>query len=89
MPCNYLRTAYLQYTEGQILTIHYPDSSYIRILCDDMTTLCNEDNETNDLHHKKVIVKGYQITYDNVPEQKLQIFNKAFELLNKDIKEWY
>ena len=86
VPCNYLRTSYFQYAEGEILTIHYPDSSIINILCGSNADISIEDNKNNGLHHKKVIVKGYQITYANVPGQKLRLFNNAFELLNKDIK---
>jgi hypothetical protein len=86
VPCNYLRTDYLQYTEGEILTIHYPDSSTICILCGADADLSITDNKTKELYSKKVIVKGYQVTYENVPEQKLQLFNNAFELLNEDIK---
>lgn len=86
MPCNYLWTDYFQYTEGQILTIHYPDSSTISILCGYEAILSIQDNKTEGLHYKKVIVKGYQVTYANVPGQKLRLFNNAFELLNKDIK---
>lgn len=86
VPCNYLRTDYFQYTEGQILTIHYPDSSSITILCGTQADLSIEDNKTKELYDKKVIVKGYQITYENVPEKRLRLFNTAFELMNKDIK---
>ncbi len=86
VPCNYLRTNYFQYTEGEILTIHYPDSSTISILCGTEADLSIPDNKTKGLHHKKVIVKGYQLSYENVPEEKLQLFNNAFELLNEDIK---
>lgn len=86
VPCNYLRTDYLQYTEGQILIIHYPDSSTISILCGTMTDLGVQDKKTIGLYDKKVIVKDYQITYANVPEQRLKLFNYAFELLDIDIK---
>lgn len=86
VPCNYLRTAYLQYVEGEILTIHYPDSSIINILCGELTTLSIPEHKNNGLHHKKVTVKGYQITYANVPEKRLRLFNTAFKLLNRDIK---
>ncbi len=86
VPCNYLRTDYLQYTEGEILTIHYPDSSTISILCGTMAEISTEENKTKGLYNKNIIVKGYQITYADVPEQKLQLFNNAFKLLNEDIK---
>ena len=86
VPCNYLRTDYFQYTEGQILTIHYPDSSTIGILCGTQANISIQDNKIEGLHYKKVIVKGYQVIYQNVPRQKLRLFNYAFELLNKDIK---
>lgn len=86
VPCNYLRTVYFQYTEGEILTIHYPDASSISILCGTQASFSNAESSTNGLHHKNVIVKGYQLTYSNVPEQKLRIFETAFELLEKDIK---
>ena len=86
VPCNYLRTDYFQYTEAQILTIHYPDSSRITILHGTQADLSIQNNKTRELHNKKVIVKGYQVTYQNVPGQKLQLFNTAFELLKKDIK---
>ncbi len=87
VPCNYLRIDYFQYTEGQILTIHYPDSSTISILCGSNANINIPENKTKNLHHKKVIIKGYQITYENVPEQRLRLFNYAFELLNKVIKK--
>jgi len=86
VPCNYIQTDYFQYTEGEILTIHYPDSSTISILCATQANLSIQDNKTKGLHSKKVIVKGHQITYANVPGQKVRLFNNAFELLNKDIK---
>jgi hypothetical protein len=86
LPCNYLRTDYFQYTEGEILKITYPDSSTISILCGTQANISIQDNKTNGLHYKKVIVKGYQVIYANVPGQKLRLFNTAFELLNKDIK---
>jgi hypothetical protein len=86
VPCNYLRTDYFQYTEGQILTIHYPDSSTISILCGYEASLSIQDNKIKGLYYKKVIVKGYNVTYANVPGQKLRLFNTAFELLDKDIK---
>jgi hypothetical protein len=86
VPCNYLRTDYFQYTEGEILTITYPDSSTIEILCGTQADISIEDNETNGLHHKKVTVKGYQLIYENVPEQKLRLFNAAFDLLKEDIE---
>lgn len=86
VPCNYLRTDYFQYTEGQILTITYPDSSTIEILCGTQADISIQDNKTEGLFYKKVIVKGYQVIYENVPGHKLQLFNNAFELLNEDIK---
>jgi hypothetical protein len=86
VPCNYLRTDYLQYIEGQILTIHYPDSSTISILCGSNMDIGITDNKTKGLHYKKVIIKGYQLIYEDVPRQKLRLFNNAFELLNRDIK---
>jgi len=86
VPCNYLRTDYFQYTEGEILTIHYPDSSTISILCGADADLSITHNKTKEVYSKKVIVKGYQVTYENVPEQKLQLFNNAFELLKEDVK---
>lgn len=86
VPCNYLRTDFFQYTEGEILIIHYPDASSISILCGTQASFSNAEASTNGLHHKNVIVKGYQLTYSNVPEQKLRLFDTAFELLEKDIK---
>lgn len=86
VPCYYLRTDYLEYTEGQILTIHYPDSSSISILCGSLADLSIEDHKADGLFSKKVIVNGYQITYSNVPKRRLILFNTAFELLKKDIK---
>lgn len=86
VPCNYLRTDYLQYTEGQILTIHYPDSSNIGILCGTQANIGIQENKNRGLHYKKVIIRGYQVIYANVPEQKLRLFNKAFELLDSDLK---
>ncbi len=86
IPCNYLRTNYFQYTEGQILKITYPDSSTIGILCGTLADISVSDKKANGLNNKKVIVKGYQLTYDKVPNQKVRLFDKAFEQLNKDIK---
>ena len=86
IPCNYLRTHHFPYTEGEILTITYPDSSSIGILCGSQANLSIQDNKTKGLNYKKVIVKGYQVIYQNVPGQKLRLFNSAFELLNNDIK---
>jgi hypothetical protein len=86
LPCYYLRTEYLQYTEGQILTIFYPDSSTISILCGTQANLSIDEKKTNERYSKKVVVSGYQFTYTNVPKNKMHIFNKAFDLLNKDIR---
>jgi hypothetical protein len=51
-----------------------------------MADLNITENKSTGLHNKKVIVKGYKITYNDVTEQKLQLFNNAFELLNEDIE---
>ena len=86
IPCNYLRTDFFQYTEGRILTIHYPDSSTISILCGTEANINLPGDNTKGYYFKKVVVKDYQIAYENVPGQKLRLFNKAFDLLNEDIK---
>ncbi|MEO6547732.1 MAG: hypothetical protein ABIN94_07015 [Ferruginibacter sp.] len=86
VPFNYSHIDYFQYTEGQILTIRYPDSSSISILCGTQANISIQESKTKGLHYKKVIVKGYQVIYENVPGQKLRLFNNAFELLNEDIK---
>ena len=86
IPCNYLRTNYFQYTEGQILKITYPDSSKIGVLCGTQANISVSDEKNNGHHCKKVIIKGYQFTYDKVPNQKVHLFDKAFELLYKDIE---
>jgi hypothetical protein len=86
IPCNYLRTNYFEYTEGQILKITYADSSEVGVLCGTQADISVSDKKNNGLHCKKVIVKGYQFTYDNVPNQKVQLFEKAFKLLYKDIE---
>ena len=86
VPCNYLHINYFQYSEGQIITIHYRDSSMISILCGTQADIAMQNKKTEGLHYKKVIIKGYQIIYENVPEQKLRLFNSAFELLNKDVE---
>ena len=86
VPCKYLRTDYFQYIEGRILAIIYPDSSSIRILCGANADISIQDNKTKGLHYKKVNVKGYQVIYEDVPGQKLRVFDKAFELLKTDIK---
>jgi hypothetical protein len=86
IPCNRLRTEYFQYTEGEIVTIVYPDSSRISILCGTQADLSLSDKEASGRYQKKIVVKGYQLTYEDVSEARLPIFEKAFELLERDIK---
>jgi hypothetical protein len=85
VPCNFLKTEYFQYTEGEILSIHYPDSSQISILCGSLTTLSVSDKKNNGRYDKKVTIQGFQICYYDVPRHRLELFNKAFDLLYDDI----
>lgn len=87
VPCDYIRIDTFQYTEGEILTIVYPDSSNIMILCGAEANISIREDKALELYYKKVIVKGYQLIYDSVPKNKLHLFDKAFALLNEDIKE--
>ena len=88
VPCNYLRTDVFWYTEGNILTIAYPDSSSIRILCGSNATIeLKELSERNSkLFYKKVNVKGHELIYEDVPKNMVRIFDRAFDLLETDIK---
>ena len=87
VPCDYLRTSIFQYTEGQILTIHYQDSSTIRILCGYEAEI-NIKQELNDqLYSKKLEIDNYQITYEDVPKKRLKLFENSFGLMENDIRK--
>lgn len=85
IPCDYVKADHFDYTEGTVWTISYTDSSSISVLCGFQANLSNSDKKKPGLFYKKVKVKGYEFTYDNVPKNRLSIFEKAFKLLDKEI----
>jgi hypothetical protein len=87
VPCDYLRTSIFQYTEGQILTIHYQDSSRIRILCGYEAEISIEQELKDQLHSKRIKIDNYQITYEDVPKKRLKLFENSFRLMENDIRQ--
>ena len=81
LPTGWDSTDVFNYVEGFIKTYHYPDKSSVSILCGSNADLGVERNLTG---NRKIIVNGHQITYNHVPEEKIEVFNQAFNRMKNE-----
>jgi len=79
IPSDYVQKDTMHYVEGLIVTFVYDDKSSITVLCGANANLQVSEDSAN-LYSRKIIVDGFQITYEQVPQSKLSLFNRAFDL---------
>ena len=65
-----------EYMEGFIKTFKYSDGSIVSILCGANAKLSIQ-NQT--LNSRKIIIEGYEIVYELVPDDRVHLFDKAFD----------
>lgn len=82
VPAGHKKPYHNNYEEGSIITISYPDSSYIAIICGSNAELNLKDENTN-LHGRKIYSDGLTIIYEHVRDKNLKYFERAFSKLEK------
>lgn len=68
---------------GFVDYIHYPDSSYVTILCAHQTEINPDFSITKGLHSRSEKINGTTIIYNNVKEERKEEFDAAFESMKK------
>ncbi|HCW08780.1 MAG TPA: hypothetical protein DGG95_15595 [Cytophagales bacterium] len=81
IPSGQYKTQKTNYVEGFIFSIVYSDGSHISILCGHDAELNIGEMRGSGLFARKSEVKGRKIIYENVKQERVNIFNKAFDLL--------
>jgi len=84
LPSNWESTRIFQYEEGFIKTYNYLDNSSLSILCGSNAFLSTANDSLNS---RKISVNGREITYNHVPDERLNQFNSAFDQMVANQKE--
>jgi len=82
IPSGQYKTQRSWYEEGFIYSITYSDNSVITILCGYSADLVL-NNKNKDRFARRTTTKGRTIIYENVKADRVDIFNKAFDLMEK------
>ena len=81
IPAGHLSPKYSDHQAGKLITINYPDSSYIKILCGTYALLLSDNN--TDLNERKEYVDDMTIVYEYVKNERLKYFKKSFDKIAK------
>jgi hypothetical protein len=81
IPEGYIWTDTSRYVEGHIVTVIYPDSSYISILCGANAELNLPSEQIKELYYRKKKFKGITILYQRVTPIRKKTFDKFFASL--------
>ena len=85
IPSGFGKPYYNWYEEGYILTVEYPDKSYVSILCGGNAVLqIPKKLKKGSYYRREYSAKShFTITYNKVPEEKLAVFNYVFDSLRQ------
>ncbi len=82
IPSGQYKTKRSWYEEGSMFSIIYSDHSIITILCGYSADLLLH-HKTKDRFTRKTTTQGRTVIYENVKADRVNIFNRAFDLIEK------
>ena len=85
VPCGHLNPKYSEDHHGwRLITLNYPDSSFINILCGKYSLLLSDNYRGEDYFERKEYVDHLTIVYEFVKKDRLKYFEKSFNKIAKN-----
>lgn len=83
IPCGYLTPKYSEHEKGPLITINYPDSSHIKILCGTYSLLLSDNYRGEGFFERKEYIDNMTIIYEFVKKERIKYFEKSFNKIAK------